>query len=216
MESKFNKSLKLHFIYITIILTLIILLLIGIMSYQKETAWLLIGFIGTAISIVLSVLAIFVTFIDMTGQQKKLSDVTETANELKFSLNKFIEESQKFYDNAKSINAYEKKQAKDRNESSYNIMNEPTPSYNFKKKENDDNKKIDWVTTGFVGSFKVKKYDITAEEIESYAKATNIKVRIDGKKEIHFYNVNYSGEYDKGADSNKFKQLIEEQATIID
>ncbi len=191
MEGKSNKTLKLHFIYMTIILTLLIIVLISIMSYQKDTAWLLIGFIGTGVSLVLSVLAIFVTFIDMTGQQKKLSDVTETANELKFSLNKFIEESQKFYDNAKSVDLISD------NKDNRGEANSSKP-------------------IGVIGEFKVKKYDITSEEIRSYAKATNIKVRINEDKEIHFHIVEYRGNYDEGAKPKKFIELIKEKATIID
>lgn len=216
MENKSNKGLKLHFIYITIILTLVIMLLIGIISYQKDTAWLLIGFIGTGISVVLSVLAIFVTFIDMTGQQKKLSDITETANELKYSLNQFIEESQKFYENAKMNNSYNNYKNDNPNNSTDLYVKEESKSYEPSSSKKIDASNTGWISTGFVGDFKVKKYDITAEEIKSYAKATNVKVRINDDKEIHFYNVNYSGNYDDGADSKKFKQLIAEQATIID
>ncbi|WP_239734137.1 hypothetical protein [Mammaliicoccus sp. H-M33] len=202
MEDKPNKVLKLHFVYMTIILTLVIIVLISIISYQKDTAWLLIGFIGTGISLVLSVLAIFVTFIDMTGQQKKLSDITDTANELKFSLTQFIKESQKFYDNVKSIESSDNNENNEKDKDNNATGNQNGAFYSK--------------PVGFVSKFKVKKYDITADEIRSYAKATNIKVRIDEKKEIHFYNVEYFGKYDEGADSRKFKRLIREKATIID
>lgn len=203
MEDKSNKVLKLHFIYMTIILTLVIIVLISIISYQKDTAWLLIGFIGTGVSLVLSVLAIFVTFIDMTGQQKKLSDVTETANELKFSLNKFIEESQKFYDNSKSIDSVDNNQDKE------NVETNSTEKDNHVGAMSSE-------PIGVIGEFKVKKYDITSEEIKSYARTTNIKVRINEDKEIHFYNVKYHGNYNEGAKPKKFIELIKEKATIID
>lgn len=191
MENK--KNTKLHFIYVSIILSLIVIELLSMIVYQKDSAWLFIGFAGTTLSVVLSILAIFVTFIDIAGQQKKLSDITETANELKFSLNQFIKESQKFYDNTNS------------NLDSNNIKTEKesTPRYSTE-------------TVGVVGKIKVKKYDISIKDITAFAEATKVKFRVIDEKDLYWYTIEYSGMKKDQADTKKFLELIKENATIID
>lgn len=185
-------------------------------AYQKDNAWLFIGFAGTTLSVVLSILAIFITFIDIAGQQKKLSDITDTANELKFSLKQFIKESQKFYENTKRNPNFN-----NRNSNHGAIVTEDSVEYNSSNKndvkdDKNDKKRLYSEPVGMVGNFKVKKYDITIEDIKAIAEATKVKYKVNENDDLYWYNIEYSGNYKDGAEPKKFKELVSETATIID
>ncbi len=67
------------------------LLLIGVISinyYQMDKAWLFLSFTGTALSIVLSIIAILITLVDVAGQRQQILDVSESAKILKKSVKK--------------------------------------------------------------------------------------------------------------------------------
>ncbi|MEN2009867.1 hypothetical protein AAJL88_02965 [Staphylococcus hominis] len=80
-EIKYQK-VKLRFLYVSIILILIIISLISLFFYRSVNAWLFLSFAGTAISIVLSVIAILITLIDVAGQRQQIADISESAKTL--------------------------------------------------------------------------------------------------------------------------------------
>lgn len=80
-EIKYQK-VKLRFLYVSIILVLIIISLISLFFYRNVNAWLFLSFAGTAISIVLSVIAILITLIDVAGQRQQIADISESAKTL--------------------------------------------------------------------------------------------------------------------------------------
>ncbi|QYA34719.1 hypothetical protein [Macrococcoides caseolyticum] len=66
-----------------VIMAISLLILISYVCYTQDTAWIFLGFAGTALSLVLSVLAILVTLWDVAGQKQQVVDITNTATELK-------------------------------------------------------------------------------------------------------------------------------------
>ena len=93
-EIRYQK-LKSRFFYISIILGLIIISLVTLFFYRDDNAWLFLSFAGTAISIVLSVIAILITLIDVAGQRQQIADISESAKTLSRStetLKKSIED----------------------------------------------------------------------------------------------------------------------------
>lgn len=66
-----------------IIMAISLLILISYVCYTQDTAWVFLGFAGTALSLVLSVLAILVTLWDVAGQKQQVVDITNSAIELK-------------------------------------------------------------------------------------------------------------------------------------
>ncbi|MGW7907344.1 hypothetical protein ACWEXP_06275 [Staphylococcus pseudoxylosus] len=53
-----------------------------------DKAWLFLSFTGTALSIVLSIIAILITLVDVAGQRQQILDVSESAKILKKSVKK--------------------------------------------------------------------------------------------------------------------------------
>ncbi|MCC3658154.1 hypothetical protein LLE77_11985, partial [Staphylococcus haemolyticus] len=98
-EIKYQK-VKLRFLYVSIILVLIIISLISLFFYRNVNAWLFLSFAGTAISIVLSVIAILITLIDVAGQRQQISDISESAKALAKS-SETLKQSIKDYQNDK-------------------------------------------------------------------------------------------------------------------
>lgn len=66
-----------------IFLSALVLILFTITAYLKDTAWLFLGFAGTALSIVLSVIAIVITLVDVAGQKQQVADINESAKKLR-------------------------------------------------------------------------------------------------------------------------------------
>lgn len=66
-----------------IFLSALVLILFALTAYLKDTAWLFLGFAGTALSIVLSVIAIVITLVDVAGQKQQVADITESAKKLR-------------------------------------------------------------------------------------------------------------------------------------
>lgn len=64
-------------------LSLIFLILFAFTAYLKDTAWIFLGFAGTALSLVLSVIAIVITLVDVAGQKQQVADISESAKKLK-------------------------------------------------------------------------------------------------------------------------------------
>ncbi|MEB8175828.1 hypothetical protein NGH63_04990 [Staphylococcus xylosus] len=78
-------------IWLTATIIMLSLLLIGVISinyYQMDKAWLFLSFKGTALSIVLSIIAILITLVDVAGQRQQILDVSESAKILKKSVKK--------------------------------------------------------------------------------------------------------------------------------
>ncbi|MEN3090560.1 MAG: hypothetical protein ABC378_12210 [Staphylococcus pseudoxylosus] len=78
-------------ICLTATIIMLSLLLIGVISinyYQMDKAWLFLSFTGTALSIVLSIIAILITLVDVAGQRQQILDVSESAKILKKSVKK--------------------------------------------------------------------------------------------------------------------------------
>ncbi|MBK3954656.1 hypothetical protein JJK96_00845 [Staphylococcus haemolyticus] len=104
-EIKYQK-VKLRFLYVSIILILIIISLISLFFYRSVNAWLFLSFAGTAISIVLSVIAILITLIDVAGQRQQIADISESAKTLSEStetLKQSIEDYQNDKNEIKNI-----------------------------------------------------------------------------------------------------------------
>lgn len=104
-EIKYQK-VKLRFLYVSIILILIIISLISLFFYRSVNAWLFLSFAGTAISIVLSVIAILITLIDVAGQRQQIADISESAKTLSEStetLKQSIKDYQKDKDKIRQI-----------------------------------------------------------------------------------------------------------------
>lgn len=208
---KRKNNLPLHFKYVSIILVMIIIAITSIAVAQNTKAWLFIGYAGTVLSVVLSVIAIFVTFIDIAGQEKKLSEITKTSNELKFTLNQFISESQKFYERMQFDNARK------------NIDNDDSLTGEYKeiqdtKKEETSKSSMPGASepVGITGKMELKKYGIRENDIKTAAEVSGVKVnRIDGSP-LYTYIVHYYANLEKGADLDKFKRLISVKTEILD
>lgn len=99
-EIKYQK-VKLRFLYVSIILVLIIISLISLFFYRNVNAWLFLSFAGTAISIVLSVIAILITLIDVAGQRQQIADISDSAKTLSEST-EVLQQSIEDYQNDKN------------------------------------------------------------------------------------------------------------------
>lgn len=78
-------------IWLTATIIMLSLLLIGVISinyYHMDKAWLFLGFTGTVLSIVLSIIAILITLVDVAGQRQQILDISESAKILKKSVEK--------------------------------------------------------------------------------------------------------------------------------
>lgn len=96
--SAFQRFNNWHFIYIIIILVMIILLVITHRGYQCENLVTVIGFGATLSSIILSVLAIFITFISNESNHKLregLHGLSEIPGQIKKSISDTIDELKK-------------------------------------------------------------------------------------------------------------------------
>ncbi|MBU0439062.1 hypothetical protein [Staphylococcus succinus] len=200
------KGKNLHFIYVTIILGLTIIMMGCSIYYQNDSSWLFLSFAGTAISVVLSVLAIFVTFIDLAGQQQKLSDITKTSNELKFTLNQFITESQKFYDRMEYEQIKKELPNNDSNE-----------EHTFSDKTDDKQETSSGygAIVGTTGNVKLKKFQISENDIRAAAEVSGVEIRHISTS-LYLYDVYYHADFSKGADLEKFKRLISTRAEILE
>lgn len=78
---------KLHFIYIIVCLTLVILGILAITIWDKEEAGIGLNNAATPSSIVLAVVAIVMTIVDIAGQRTTISDLRDTAETLESNLN---------------------------------------------------------------------------------------------------------------------------------
>lgn len=65
-----------------IFLGVLVLIIFAATAYLKDTAWLFLGFAGTALSLVLSVIAIVITLVDVAGQKQQVADISESAKKL--------------------------------------------------------------------------------------------------------------------------------------
>ncbi|QDX01142.1 hypothetical protein DWB90_08830 [Staphylococcus chromogenes] len=84
MNKRIKKAKKeVWMISAIIMLTIIIIGLISLSSFLKETAWIYLGFAGTTASLVLSVLAIIITLVDVAGQKQQVYDISNSARQLK-------------------------------------------------------------------------------------------------------------------------------------
>lgn len=213
------KGKNLHFIYVTIILGLTIIMMLCSIYYQNDSSWLFLSFAGTAISVVLSVLAIFVTFIDLAGQQQKLSDITKTSNELQFTLNQFITESQKFYDRMEYEQIKKERPNNDSNEE-YTSSDETDDSNeeHISSDKTDDKQETSLgygEIVGKTGHLTLKKFQISENDIRAAAQASGVEInRITTS--LYLYEVYYHADFSKGADLEKFKRLISTRAEILE
>lgn len=74
---------KLHFVYVSIILGLFSLLTLSYTFFNREVAWQFLSFAGVALSLVLSVIAILITLIDVAGQKQQVYEIFKSSEELK-------------------------------------------------------------------------------------------------------------------------------------
>ncbi|MEB6229052.1 hypothetical protein [Staphylococcus xylosus] len=82
------KRIKLHFIYVVIILGFLTLFALTYTFFDKDEAWLFLSFAGVALSLVLSVIAILITLIDVAGQKQKVYEISRSSEELKETINR--------------------------------------------------------------------------------------------------------------------------------
>lgn len=83
MNKRSKKEVQIHFMYIVIILSLVIVLLLTSHFYYKNEAWIFLSFSGVAVSIILSVIAIIISLIDVAGQRQQVAEISESAKLLK-------------------------------------------------------------------------------------------------------------------------------------
>lgn len=92
----YKTILKWKYSFIT--LTAITIAVTSLAFFTHEQAWLFLGFAGTALSIVLSVIAIVITLVDVAGQKQQVVEISESSRQLRELLNK----QKKDYDKMKS------------------------------------------------------------------------------------------------------------------
>lgn len=208
---KRKNNLSLHFKYVSIILVMVIIAITSIAVAQNTKAWLFIGYAGTVLSVVLSVIAIFITFIDIAGQEKKLSEITKTSNELKFTLNQFISESQKFYERMQFDSVR-------KNLSNDDSITDESEETQDTKKEEISKDSMPWASepVGLTGVMKLKKYEISENDIRAAAEVSGVNVRRIDSSSLYIYTVHYYANLENGADFDKFKRLISIKAEILD
>lgn len=80
--------LRLHFIYVSIILGVLLLLILSYVFFDKQVAWQFLSFAGVALSLVLSVIAILITLIDVAGQKQQVYEIFKSSEELKEVINR--------------------------------------------------------------------------------------------------------------------------------
>lgn len=102
-ESNEIKRVKLHFIYVSIILSLLILILVSCIFYGIEVSWQFLSFAGVALSLVLSVIAILITLIDVAGQKQQVYEIFKSSEELKESINHQQETIKKHAENISNV-----------------------------------------------------------------------------------------------------------------
>lgn len=91
-QKNFKNNLRWKYSFMA--LSALMIMLISFICFTKEDAWLFLGFSGTALSIVLSVIAILITLIDVAGQKQQVVDITNSAKELRevLEMNKQLNE----------------------------------------------------------------------------------------------------------------------------
>lgn len=111
-DKKDLDRVKLHFVYVSIILGLFSLLTLTYTFFNREVAWQFLSFAGVALSLVLSVIAILITLIDVAGQKQQVYEIFKSSEELKEIITKqqeLIAQHAKNIDNVDDIiqNAFE-------------------------------------------------------------------------------------------------------------
>ncbi|SCU31702.1 Uncharacterised protein [Staphylococcus xylosus] len=111
-DKKDLDKLKLHFVYVSIILGVFALLTLSYTFFDREVAWQFLSFAGVALSLVLSVIAILITLIDVAGQKQQVYEIFKSSEELKDTITKqqeLIAQHAKNIDNVDDIiqNAFE-------------------------------------------------------------------------------------------------------------
>lgn len=81
-----------------IFLGVLVLIIFAATAYLKDTAWLFLGFAGTALSLVLSVIAIVITLVDVAGQKQQVADISESAKKLRTILEQQKQENKDLKD----------------------------------------------------------------------------------------------------------------------
>lgn len=77
----FKQNLRWKYSFLS--LSAIVIAITSLAFFTHDQAWLFLGFAGTALSIVLSVIAIVITLVDVAGQKQQVVDITNSATELK-------------------------------------------------------------------------------------------------------------------------------------
>lgn len=80
-EKMFKQNLRWKYSFLS--LSAIVIAITSLAFFTHDQAWLFLGFAGTALSIVLSVIAIVITLVDVAGQKQQVVDITNSATELK-------------------------------------------------------------------------------------------------------------------------------------
>lgn len=80
-EKMFKQNLRWKYSFLS--LSAIVIAITSLAFFTYDQAWLFLGFAGTALSIVLSVIAIVITLVDVAGQKQQVVDITNSATELK-------------------------------------------------------------------------------------------------------------------------------------
>lgn len=206
-EIRYQK-LKSRFFYISIILGLIIISLVTLFFYKDDNAWLFLSFAGTAISIVLSIIAILITLIDVAGQRQQIADISESAKTLSRStetLKKSIEDYQNDKNEIKQIiNAA-------LNESIGNKLDEQTSEFIklLEKLESKSNgseeleKNIQEIKDSVIKSNSKEKSDLNNRKYTAYVKRGNPLIKFDNDNPLNYGNIRI--DYDSPLDSSNIK-----------
>ncbi|AKC76365.1 hypothetical protein AB6G96_07750 [Staphylococcus haemolyticus] len=208
-EIRYQK-LKSRFFYISIILGLIIISLVTLFFYRDDNAWLFLSFAGTAISIVLSVIAILITLIDVAGQRQQIADISESAKTLSRStetLKKSIEDYQNDKNEIKQIinTAF--------NESIGNKLDEQTNEFiglleRLKSESNGSEeleKNINEIKDLVIKSNKKEKLDLNNRKYTGHVRRGSpvVKIETDNDNPLNYGNIRI--DYDSPLDSSNIK-----------
>lgn len=164
-------------------LTIIIIGLISLSSFLKETAWIYLGFAGTTASLVLSVLAIIITLVDVAGQKQQVYDISNSARQLKKLIAKQRKENKNLKEeiqgrlNAESLNdidqvrTYMKQFIESENVNKTEVLNKISKIHDDLDIKLNRLKKLNTNKSGGK-NMKIKEYyvrkNITDEELETF------------------------------------------------
>lgn len=162
-----------------IFLGVLVLIMFAGTAYLKDTAWLFLGFAGTALSLVLSVIAIVITLVDVAGQKQQVADISESAKKLRTILEQQKQENKDLKDEL--INRLNKESIGDLSE----IQEALSDISNKIQEDNDEQALYKIANFSTELEHKIKKF----KEIEEDKRNNPFKITGGIKMEIKEYKV---------------------------